>query len=347
MLLPAGDQFSKRLRYLSASRQSRFMASRPSVDILTGFLGSGKTTLLNRLLAGGFTDTAVVVNELGEIGLDHLLVAEQTETVAVLEGGCLCCEVVDSLPETLLELCRGRAAGSLPGFRRIVIETTGLADPAPIMRLIRNSSLLRHFLAAGIVVTAFDMLSGAELIGRHPEVRAQLALADRIVLTKLDRRGPFSDEERAALVAINPLAEIVPAEAILADPERLVAGAPEPAEPPEADGRAHHSHGVAAYSFPIDGPATRSGLACWSAVLAQRFGPALLRAKGVVRVGTRLVLVQGVGADFRFEDFTGGSMVPALTCIVQYRSREEVEATLSWLSVPEGTQPPSPEECLA
>lgn len=326
------------------------MTGRVTVDILTGFLGSGKTTLLNRLLAArGFENVAVVVNELGEVGLDHLLVERREDQIALLEGGCLCCAVVDSLPETLLDLCRRRAGGELPAFDRIVIETTGLADPAPIAEVIRRSPLLGHFLAPGVIVTAFDTVAGGGTAGGHPEAMAQLVMADRVVLTKLDLPGASDEAARATVATLNPLAESLTAEAIVAAPARLVAAAPigravSAPSAPSAQGR--HSHGIVAHHLPVAEPATRAGLAAFAVVAAHRLGPALLRCKGVVIVAGRPMLVQGVGARFTFEEAPAAARDAAsgLTCIVQDRPRDEVAALLPWLTVPEGTQPPAPED---
>jgi G3E family GTPase len=322
------------------------------VDILTGFLGSGKTTLLNRLLAdGAFSDTAVVVNELGEIGLDHLLVAQRSDQVALLEGGCLCCAVVDSLPETLLELCRGRAGGELPPFRRIVIETTGLADPGPIMTVVSRSPLLANFLSEGIVVTALDMLDWEGTIARHPEALRQLALADRVVMTKLDLRGADDAAEFVRIEALNPVAEILDAATILAAPERLLAPAPlqAPWVAREADGHAHHTHGVRAWSFTLDRPVTRAGLAAFARALDVKLGDALLRCKGIVQVGARTMIVQGVGRRFAWEQASAAvaGAPPHLTVIVQGYDREAIAALLPWLHVAEGTMPPAESEIEA
>lgn len=317
------------------------------VHILTGFLGSGKTTLLNRMLsAGAFADTAVVVNELGEIGLDHLLVTEQADQIALLEGGCLCCAVVDSLPETLLELCRKRSGGEVPAFSRIVIETTGLADPGPIVEAIRHSPLLSHFLEPGVVVTVLDMLTADTVPVRHPEPLRQLVLADRIVLAKLDLRDALSPQELVTLRALNPVAEIVTATDIETQPGRLMAPAAVVHAPLPADARAHHTHGVRAWSIPVEDIVTRAGLAAFAKALDHKFGPALLRCKGVVRTARGMMLIQGVGARFTFSPagLLPESFRPHVTCIVENRERAEVERLLPWLHVREGTLPPTSEE---
>ncbi|GLK45708.1 MULTISPECIES: CobW family GTP-binding protein [Novosphingobium] len=316
------------------------------VEILTGFLGSGKTTLLNRMLSdGAFRDTAVVVNELGEIGLDHLLVETAPGQVALLEGGCLCCAVVDSLPETLLDLVRRRAGGDLPRFGRIVIETTGLADPGPIMEVVRRSPLLAHFLSLGVVVTALDMLGGQGQVERHPEALRQLVLADRLVLTKLDLRGPLAPEECVWIAGANPLADVVTASDVLADPALLLAPS-RGARPAVTDDHAAHSHGVRAWSFPLGEPVTRSGLAAFAAALDHRLGADLLRCKGLARTRGRLLLVQGVGARFSVTEAppSAAEAAPHLTVIVQRREAGEIAALLPWLHVPEGTMPPSKED---
>jgi G3E family GTPase len=320
---------------------------RTIVHVLTGFLGSGKTTLLNRLLgAPAFADTAVVVNELGEIALDHLLVEERTDSISLLSGGCLCCAVVDSLPETLLELCRGRAGGELPPFARIVIETTGLADPGPILEVVRKSSLLAHFLAPGLVVTALDMTEPAQMMARHPEAMEQVLLADRLVLTKLDLRDSAIEAEMAELAHLNPFAQVLTAEAIHANPDQLFAPVPlaQPRElPPHRPGR--HTHDVHAYAFPVAAPATRAGLAAFARVLTHCLGRDLLRCKGLVTVGSRRVIVQGVRERFTFENAPAPIDAPDhLTCIVEGRSRADVAPAFAWLHVPEGTLPLTPED---
>jgi G3E family GTPase len=169
------------------------------VTVLTGFLGSGKTTVLNRVLGSTQrADTAVIVNEFGEVGLDHLLVEQAIEDAVLLRNGCICCTVRGDIADTLLTLLARCQAGELPPFRRVVIETTGLADPAPVAHtLATEASLSGRFRLDGIVTTA-DALLVPEQTARQEEARRQLALADRILLTKSDLAG---ESQLAAAVA--------------------------------------------------------------------------------------------------------------------------------------------------
>ena len=173
------------------------------VAIVTGFLGSGKTTLIGRILRDpAFTRTAVIVNEFGEIGLDHELIASSDETLLALTTGCLCCAIRSDLVATLLDLQRRREAGEI-GYDRVLIETSGLADPAPILHaLMTDSDIMRQHAIDG-VVTVVDTLHGATALDRHPEARRQVALADRLLLSKTDLAEP-SVALRDRLAALNP-----------------------------------------------------------------------------------------------------------------------------------------------
>jgi G3E family GTPase len=183
------------------------------VTLLTGFLGSGKTTLLNALLrCPELAGTAVVVNEFGEVGIDHLLVERGVDNVLLLAGGCLCCTVTTTLGDTLTELLGKEARGEVPAFVRVVVETTGLADPGPILRQLWSDAFLRRqFPLDGIVVTV-DALHALDQLARQREARRQVAVADRIVLTKVDLAGEAARAEvEAVLAAINPAAPVVAA----------------------------------------------------------------------------------------------------------------------------------------
>ena len=160
------------------------------ISVITGFLGSGKTTLLSRLLRDpAAARTAVIVNELGEVGLDHLLVEASDEEIVLLEGGCLCCKVRGDLVRTAGDLLARRARGEAE-FDRIVVETTGLADPAPILQALMTDREIADALRLESVIATVDCAAGGATLDAHPESVKQAALADRIVLTKTDLADP-------------------------------------------------------------------------------------------------------------------------------------------------------------
>jgi G3E family GTPase len=177
------------------------------VTVLTGFLGSGKTTLLNRVVADPrFAATAVIVNELGDIPIDHALVRQASENVVVLPGGCICCRASGDLIRALRDLHHLRASGAVPDFTRVIVETTGLADPAPILAaLIELPVLAARYSLAGVVTTV-DGEHGMATLDAHPEAVKQAAVADRLVVTKIDRADTAGLEAR--LRGINPGATI-------------------------------------------------------------------------------------------------------------------------------------------
>ena len=181
------------------------------LTLLTGFLGAGKTTLLNRLLKDdAFAKTAVIVNEFGEVGLDHLLVERAEDDIIALSAGCICCTVRGDLVVALENLLRGLDNGRIAEIRRVVIETTGLADPAPILALLtRHPYLSLRFRLDG-VVTLVDAVHAAATLDAHPEAVKQIAVADRIVLTKSDLAGETA-VLRARIARLNPGALVLDA----------------------------------------------------------------------------------------------------------------------------------------
>jgi len=185
------------------------MTTQIPVTLLTGFLGSGKTTVLNHLLRH-MPLTAVVMNEFGEIGLDHQLLEESRGPLALLSGGCVCCQIQGSLAPTLKNLWLGRDKGDLPPFERMIIETTGIADPAPIIAtLVQDRWLAARYRLDGIVTTV-DAMLGAGQLDEHVEARRQVAVADRLLLTKTDLATPEAAEcARARLTELNPAATIL------------------------------------------------------------------------------------------------------------------------------------------
>jgi G3E family GTPase len=200
------------LAYLAA--ELRNLPHTP-VTILTGFLGSGKTTLLNRALRDpSMANTAVVINEFGEVGLDHMLAAQSDDTIMVLENGCLCCTVFGDLVTTLNSLYHAREAGEIPRFDHVVIETSGLADPSPLIQAFLSDPVLAGLYRIGGVVATVDAVNGPGTLDNHVESVRQVALADHILLTKLDLvdRAQVKEAE-ASLIArlrrLNPAAKIL------------------------------------------------------------------------------------------------------------------------------------------
>jgi len=197
------------------------------VSVLTGFLGAGKTTLLNRLMQRPeMANTAVIINEFGEIGIDHLLVARSDENVIEMASGCLCCTIRGDLIETFDDLLAKRDAGTIKPFDRVVIETTGLADPAPILHTLMSDPKLFRRIALDGVVTVVDAMTGNATLDRHPEAVKQAAVADRILLSKADlAQDPASrntiETLKIRLKALNPAAPILPVERGVIDPDRL------------------------------------------------------------------------------------------------------------------------------
>jgi dihydroorotase len=202
---------------------SKEPASLIPATLLTGFLGSGKTTVLNHVLKQpGMAATAVIVNEFGEIGLDHLLVERSSEDVVLLNSGCLCCTVRNDIVDTLTSLFVDRAKGKIPWFTRVVIETTGLADPAPILHTLITEPIVAARYTLDGVVTTVDLVNGAGTLDRQPEAVKQAAVADRLLLTKADLAEPAARQRfEARLAAINPSAPLIPVARGAVDPARL------------------------------------------------------------------------------------------------------------------------------
>ena len=185
------------------------------VTLLTGFLGSGKSTLLTQILSDPrFGNTAVVVNEFGEVGLDGFLIEHADDQVIEMTSGCLCCTIRGDIRETLLALHRRRDKGDIPAFTRLVVESTGLADPAPVIHTLMSDPMLDRRYMLGGIVTAIDAVNGESTLETHPECVKQAAVADRLVVTKTDlTKDPFSRKDVEALTArlraLNPGAPIL------------------------------------------------------------------------------------------------------------------------------------------
>jgi G3E family GTPase len=286
------------------------------VTLLTGFLGAGKTTLLNHLLhdpsAGRI---AVVVNEFGDAGLDHDLIEESAEDVVLMSGGCLCCSIRGDLSRTLTSLLARRAHGDL-AFDRVVIETTGLADPGPILHTLLVDRLLAPNYALDGIVTAVDMVLGAATLDQHPEAQAQVAMADRIVLTKSDLADAgtvgtlearlnrlntgaarITAEKGAlpagALFGLGALRNPMTPEHALdwlaqPDPDPLagLSGLTRPKPPADLPAPAHHAGGdrIATASLTLPEPIPAEVFDFWLDTLIALRGENILRLKGIVHI---------------------------------------------------------------
>jgi G3E family GTPase len=259
--------------------------------VLTGFLGSGKTTLLRRVLASpDFADTAVVINEVGEISIDHYLVDFVDGNVVELPGGCLCCAVREDLAKTLRDLIDRRDAGTVRPFRRIVIETTGLADPAPILYTLGADAMLDQRLSLARVVTLVDTVNGAASLAHYPEAARQIAVADAIVVSKTDL-APLSAELDAQLVALNEDAERITGQDA-APAEVLFGGQRHHRNPPPLAGdgaipHAAHSHDIDTFALTLGGDISPLDFAVALGGLARERGYDLLRVKGLVAFADR------------------------------------------------------------
>jgi G3E family GTPase len=255
------------------------------VLLVTGFLGSGKTTLIRRILADpAFARSAVIVNEWGEIGLDHELIGAADESLLELSTGCLCCRVASDLGRTFTDLeARGRGR-----YDRVLIETSGLADPAPILRALLTDPAIRagHVLTGTLALV--DARAGEASLARHPEARRQIAFADRVLMTKIDLAMP-SAGLKAHLAALNQGAPILAAAHGMIDPRTLFAAGPgelATSVPAEAQ-QAAHSAGVTSFVLVREQPVSGLALVLLLQALAEHCGARLLRVKGLADVAEK------------------------------------------------------------
>ena len=256
------------------------------ISVLTGFLGSGKTTLLSRVLASpGLADTAVIVNEFGAIGLDHLLLEVADQEIVALPNGCVCCAVRQDLAGTLYRLLRKRASGELPPFQRLALETSGLAEPSPILYTLSADAFLEQSLRVHAVVAAIDCVIGATTLDRFPEATAQAACADRLLLTKTDLATP-SHALLQQLAALNPAASINDAAKVM--PDSVLFGELHVAPVrPRFVATTVHAHGIRAVVLVLRRPMSRLDFAMALGGLAREHGEDLLRVKGLVAFADR------------------------------------------------------------
>jgi G3E family GTPase len=256
---------------------------------VTGFLGSGKTTLISQLLGHpDMGETAVIVNELGEVGIDHHLLRRVDERTVLLRSGCVCCTLRGDLADELRDLLSRRQRGEIPPFRRVVVETTGLADPAPIVYTLLSEPVVRHHYSLETVVATVDAVHGL----RHGESVKQVAIADTLVVTKGDLVEAAPVVGR--LAQLNPTAEVIEASFGDIEPAQLFA---RPARDPRdvVPSGNEHEDGIHAVCLFLDDELDWTAFGVWLTMLLQARGEDVLRVKGLLNVGAGgPLLVNGV-----------------------------------------------------
>ena len=288
----------------SGGALSRYASLIP-VNILTGFLGSGKTTLLSRLLnSPEMAKTAVIINEFGEVGLDHLLVREVDDETVVLQNGCVCCTIRSDLSDAILSLQEKSSRGNIPAFDRLVVETTGLADPAPIVSTLINQPIIRYHFRLGSIITTIDAVNMDIHLNNHEETAKQLAIADKIVITKTDLMPdlPLAAVKRL-LTAINQAAQFFEATQSPSANELLAADLHNPLSnqeqvrswldaPSSDDHQEKHNHqdvnrhgtNIETFTLTANRPMDWTGFGLWLLMLLHAHGENVLRVKGILNV---------------------------------------------------------------
>jgi len=325
------------------------------VNVITGFLGSGKTTLLQKLLASPqLRDTAVLVNEFGEVGLDHHLLENVAEGTLLLDNGCLCCALRGDLQESLRDLFSRRERGEIPRFQRVVIETSGLADPVPIAYTVLAEPVIQHHFRLGNIVTTIDTVNGQAQLDHNSESIKQAAVADRLILTKTDIASVSQvNALRTQLRRLNAGAVMIDAGAEDLDPVQILTNDTYDQESRSREvgrwlqdeelnsGLTEHKHGLHAhdeiYSFCVsyDVPFDWTAFGVWMTMLLNRRGDKVLRIKGLLNVAgvATPVLINGVQhivhPPVHLDHWPDIDRQSRIIFIVQGLSQQRIEASLS------------------
>ena len=339
------------------------------VTVLTGFLGSGKTTVLAHLLKNpSLSKTAIVVNEFGEVGLDHDLLEHSSEDFILLANGCVCCTVRGDLVAALAKIDRQRALGPQFMFERVIIETTGLADPAPILHTIMSDPQVTDHYRLDQVIATVDAVNGMSTLDRHVESIKQIAVADRILLTKKDLATPAGGEAiRRRLALLNPAAAIVEVTNGNVDPAEfygdkffnpldktpqvqdwLQLEAYEENRDTDSHADAAHAHAhahsvdlnrhddhIRSYSVIRDEPISHDSFTAWLNMISSMRGDDLLRVKGIVNViehPSRPIVIHGVQHVFHppvfLDKWPSDDHRTRLVFITRDIDKDDIEATL-------------------
>ena len=335
-----------------------------AATLVTGFLGSGKTTLINAVLhSPGFANTLVIVNEFGEIGLDHLLIEGSQDQVILMDAGCLCCQINGSLRDTLIDVFMRRSAASIPSFDRVIIETSGLANPMPLLSiLIADSAVSKHF-RLDLVLTLVDSVNGLHVLSTYDEAVRQVAVADRVVVSKVDLGDPHAVAALGQRLAeINqtaqrtewqqgqdprdPFVPISAATHTYIEPEARPDTEISPSTPHQRTAGLNHGPlfgNIRGYAFRFEDMIDWPAYAAWTAWMTRTFRHKLLRCKGILSIGRpgELWVIQAVQGHFvapvRFRPALQGASEstqsslpvgqapkPFLQCICDQVSRDEL-----------------------
>ncbi len=325
------------------------------ISVITGFLGSGKTTLINHLVNHpAMGEAAVIVNEFGEIGIDHTLIEKSDEHTILLGTGCLCCTVRGDLVNTLGDLSVRRLKGTVPPFSHLVIETTGLADPAPILHTLMSVPVVARY-RLDTVITTVDAVNGLATLDHHPEAVKQAAIADRLVITKTDLVDPHEvDLLLARLKQLNPSATALLVINGKIDPSELFADLKFNLSSKSSDVRLwlneeaydnshndpdthRHDDHIRSFCLTFKSPLKWNVLAGWLDILAAKEGEKLLRVKGIVNVEGEAgpIVVHAVQHLFhppaRLEAWPSEDHLSKIVFITRDLSRQKVEEMLTEL----------------
>ena len=332
-------------------------AARMPVAVITGFLGSGKTTLLNRVLGDRrMARSLVLVNEFGEVGIDHLLMEQVSGDMVLLQSGCVCCTIQGDLDRTLRDIARRRGANETPPFDRVLLETTGLADPAPILQLLLNNPMISHDYRLDGVVTTVDALNGDRQLDEHVEAVKQAAVADRVLISKTDMADAAAGARlRSRLAELNPGAPLYDVVRGEIDPALLFDSGPfDPAgkgdrvaawlnaESHRDHGHRHHEHSdrsrhdahIGSFCLTFDEPLDWGRFNAWMMAVRASWADRLLRVKGVLNVAGEAtpLVIHGVHNTFHpptlLARWPDGDRRSQLVFITRDLDRASVEA--SW-----------------
>jgi G3E family GTPase len=331
-------------------------AERMPVALITGFLGSGKTTLLNRVLGDRrMARSLVLVNEFGEVGLDHLFMGQVSGDMVLLQSGCVCCTIQGDLDRTLRDVAKRRAKSETPPFDRVLLETTGLANPAPILQLLLNTPMISHDYRLDGVVTTVDAVNGARQLDEHEEALRQAAVADRLLISKTDLAdADASARLRARLEGLNPGAQLY--EVVQGDIDPALLFDSGPFDPSgkgetvtrwlnaEAHAHAHHHHEhadrsrhdahIGSFCLAFDEPLDWERFNRWLMGVRAVWGDKILRVKGVLDIvgESQPLVIHGVHRTFHpptlLSKWPDGKRRSQLVFITRDLDRATVEA--SW-----------------